>query len=53
MIVITEREKYVVPVKAIGGRGILDFPDQVLFGACPVKVTGWLSFFIGVRMNMM
>lgn len=35
---ITERERFLVPVKAIGARGILDFPDEVHFGICPVKV---------------
>ena len=34
---ITEREKFLVPVRAIGARAILDFPDQVHFKECPVK----------------
>ncbi|KAJ7312066.1 hypothetical protein JRQ81_006401 [Phrynocephalus forsythii] len=34
---ITEREKFVVPIRAIGARGILDFPDQINFATCPVK----------------
>ncbi|XP_059684686.1 hydrocephalus-inducing protein homolog [Gavia stellata] len=34
---ITEREKFVVPIRAIGARAILDFPDQLNFGVCPVK----------------
>lgn len=38
LICITEREKFLVPVKAIGARAILDFPDEVNFGTCPVKV---------------
>ncbi|XP_057292027.1 hydrocephalus-inducing protein-like [Hydractinia symbiolongicarpus] len=37
VICITEREKFLVPVKAIGARGILDFPDEIHFGLCPVK----------------
>ncbi|XP_055584306.1 hydrocephalus-inducing protein homolog [Falco cherrug] len=37
LICITEREKFVVPLRAIGARAILDFPDQVNFSACPVK----------------
>ncbi|XP_055649305.1 vigilin-like [Falco peregrinus] len=37
LICITEREKFVVPIRAIGARAILDFPDQVNFSACPVK----------------
>ena len=34
---ITEREKFLVPVRAIGARSILDFPDDVFFKDCPVK----------------
>lgn len=34
---ITEREKFVVPVKAIGARAILDFPDDINFPTGPVK----------------
>lgn len=37
LICHTEREKFVVPVNAIGARGILDFPDDVHFSTCPVK----------------
>ena len=38
LICITEREKFLVPVRAIGARAVLDFPDEVNFGTCPVKV---------------
>lgn len=31
LIVVTEREKFVVPVGALGHRAVLDFPDQVLY----------------------
>lgn len=34
---ITEREKFVVPVRAIGARAILDFPDDVHFSVGVVK----------------
>ncbi|XP_032891862.1 hydrocephalus-inducing protein homolog [Amblyraja radiata] len=37
LMCITEREKFLVPVKAIGARAILDFPDQINFSVCPVK----------------
>ncbi|XP_072551301.1 hydrocephalus-inducing protein homolog [Salminus brasiliensis] len=37
LICVTEREKFEVPIQAIGARGILDFPDQVNFPLCPVK----------------
>ncbi|NXJ99580.1 HYDIN protein, partial [Corythaixoides concolor] len=34
---ITEREKFIVPIRAIGPRAMLDFPDQLDFSVCPVK----------------
>ncbi|XP_046359897.2 hydrocephalus-inducing protein homolog isoform X3 [Haliotis rufescens] len=37
LVCITEREKFIVPVKAIGARGILDFPDEINFPVCPIK----------------
>ncbi|NXS60518.1 HYDIN protein, partial [Brachypteracias leptosomus] len=37
LICITEREKFLVPIRAIGARAILDFPDQLNFSVCPVK----------------
>uniref|UniRef100_H2XZ27 Hydin adenylate kinase-like domain-containing protein n=1 Tax=Ciona intestinalis TaxID=7719 RepID=H2XZ27_CIOIN len=37
LICMTEREKFIVPVFGIGARAILDFPDEVNFGVCPVK----------------
>jgi hydrocephalus-inducing protein len=37
LIVTTEREKFVVPIKCIGSRAILDFPDEINFSTNPVK----------------
>ncbi|KAM6294461.1 hydrocephalus-inducing protein homolog [Aegotheles albertisi] len=37
LLCITEREKFIVPIRAIGARAILDFPDKLNFSACPVK----------------
>ncbi|EHB15465.1 Hydrocephalus-inducing protein-like protein, partial [Heterocephalus glaber] len=34
---VTEREKFIVPIKARGPRAILDFPDELNFSTCPVK----------------
>ncbi|XP_055993028.1 hydrocephalus-inducing protein homolog [Sorex fumeus] len=34
---VTEREKFIVPIKARGARAILDFPDTLNFSICPVK----------------
>ncbi|NXI34967.1 HYDIN protein, partial [Galbula dea] len=33
----TERERFVVPIRAIGARALLDFPDHLSFSACPVN----------------
>lgn len=37
IIVETEREKFVVPIVAVGKRAMIDFPDSLDFGNCPVK----------------
>ncbi|XP_068267672.1 hydrocephalus-inducing protein homolog [Nyctibius grandis] len=37
LICTTEREKFVVPIRATGARAILDFPDELNFSVCPVK----------------
>ena len=37
LMIVTEREKFVVPVRARGCRAMLDFPDQLDFGLVPVK----------------
>jgi hydrocephalus-inducing protein len=37
LVCVTEREKFVVSVKAIGSRAILDFPDEIHFASCPIK----------------
>ncbi|NWR81583.1 HYDIN protein, partial [Centropus unirufus] len=34
---ITERDMFNVPIRAIGARAILDFPDRLNFSTCPVK----------------
>ena len=39
LVCITEREQFVVAVRAIGSRAVLDFPDEVHFATCPVKHT--------------
>ncbi|KAL3860158.1 hypothetical protein ACJMK2_010318 [Sinanodonta woodiana] len=39
LVCTTEREKFIVPVRAIGARGILDFPDEINFPIGPVKYT--------------
>ena len=37
LVVVTEREKFIVPIVAIGKRAMIDFPDMLDFGSCPVK----------------
>eukprot|EP00935_MAST-01C_sp_MAST-1C-sp1_P000586 g586.t1 len=39
LVVSTEREKFVVPIRAMGLYAVLNFPDFVDFGVCPVKKT--------------
>jgi hydrocephalus-inducing protein len=39
MVCVTEREKFIVPINAVGTRPCLDFPDQYDFGTSPVKFT--------------
>ena len=38
LVCVTEREKFIIPVRAVGARALLDFPDEVHFSAAPVKV---------------
>jgi len=38
LIVVTEREKFIVPIISIGKKPLIVFPDEIKFGnACPVK----------------
>ena len=37
LTVVTEREQFVVPIFAVGKRAMIDFPDTLDFGSCPVK----------------
>lgn len=39
LVCCTEREKFLYPVRAIGERPRMSFPDEILFGKCPVKST--------------
>lgn len=39
LMVVTEREKFVVPIRAVGCRAMIDFPDSLDFGLVPVKHT--------------
>jgi len=46
LVCITEREKFVVPVHALGKRAVLDFPDEVDFGVAAVKSTTCKTFIV-------
>ena len=46
LICITEREKFIVPVRAIGARAILDFPDEVNFPPSPVKYSATKTLLV-------
>jgi hydrocephalus-inducing protein len=37
LICYTEREKFIIPVRALGPRGYLDLPDSISFEKAPVK----------------
>ena len=39
LMIVTEREKFIVPIRAVGCRAMLDFPDSLDFGMVPVKHT--------------
>ena len=39
LVCCTEREKFLVPIRAVGSKPRLSFPDEVHFGACPIKST--------------
>ena len=37
LVCSTEREKFVVPIRAVGMRPLLTFPDTIEFGLCPIN----------------
>ncbi|CAF0941486.1 unnamed protein product [Adineta steineri] len=39
LLIATEREKFLIPIRAIGARAILDFPDDITFPTTAVKST--------------
>ena len=46
LIVATEREKFLVPLRAVGKRGLLSFPDAVSFASTPVKSSAAKTFMV-------
>ncbi len=62
LICLTEREKYIIPIRCIGLRAVLDFPDEIYFTSAPVKVythnqyytinLGYCSMYMYIYMYM-
>ncbi|XP_062403912.1 hydrocephalus-inducing protein homolog [Sardina pilchardus] len=46
VICVTEREKFEVPIRAVGARAVLDFPDQLHFPISPVKCTAQRTLLV-------
>ena len=46
VICVTEREKFEVPIRAIGARAILDLPDRLHFPISPVKCTAQKTLLV-------
>ncbi|XP_071173399.1 hydrocephalus-inducing protein homolog isoform X10 [Mytilus edulis] len=52
LVCITEREKFVVPVRAIGSRAVLDFTDNIHFPPGPVKYAHSRTYLVRNIGNM-
>lgn len=46
LVCVTEREKFVIPIRAVGTQAYLDFPDNISFGSCPVKHASSKTFLV-------
>ena len=46
LVCVTEREKFVLPVRASGTRACLDFPDHLALGVTPVKHEASHTFLV-------
>lgn len=46
LVVNTEREQFLVPIKAIGKRAILDFPDELSFIDSPVRFSSTKTLLV-------
>ncbi|CAD5117498.1 DgyrCDS6267 [Dimorphilus gyrociliatus] len=46
LICVTEREKFKVPIRAIGARAMLDFPDEIIFPKAPVKYSSTQTILV-------
>jgi hydrocephalus-inducing protein len=46
LVCSTEREKFLVPIFAVGMSPRMTFPDEINFGTCPVKSSARKSFLV-------
>ncbi|KAJ3408149.1 hypothetical protein HDU80_006663 [Chytriomyces hyalinus] len=46
LVCVTEREKFLVPIRAYGARGLLDFPDEIAFSDCPIRFITTRTLFV-------
>jgi hypothetical protein len=46
LVCVTEREKFILPVRASGTRACLDFPDSLALGVSPVKHEATHTFLV-------
>ncbi len=52
LVCVTEREKFIVPVRAKGVRASLVVPDSVFFGSAPVKTATSKTFVVRARARL-
>ncbi|KAJ3106206.1 hypothetical protein HDU97_006839 [Phlyctochytrium planicorne] len=46
LVCITDRERFLVPIRGYGARGLLDFPDSIIFSQCPVRFDSGRTIFV-------
>eukprot|EP01113_Clastostelium_recurvatum_P045847 TRINITY_DN7944_c0_g1_i2.p1 TRINITY_DN7944_c0_g1~~TRINITY_DN7944_c0_g1_i2.p1 ORF type:complete len:187 (-),score=59.95 TRINITY_DN7944_c0_g1_i2:253-813(-) len=46
LVCLTEREKFIVPVRAVGARPRLDLPERLVFDSAPVKAASQKTFLV-------
>ncbi|KAI8854495.1 hypothetical protein BC829DRAFT_439199 [Chytridium lagenaria] len=46
LVCLTDREKFLVPIRGYGARGLLDFPDSIIFSQSPVRFESSRTIFV-------
>ncbi|KAJ3184326.1 hypothetical protein HK101_009853, partial [Irineochytrium annulatum] len=46
LVCVTDREKFIVPIRGFGARGMLDFPDEIVFSGCAVRFKTTKTLYI-------